>query len=136
MTSDLMRNDDLAQRAAVGMLKRYVDLRHNIATMEKERELMAGFIKRWLEDNPGEELMDGELGIGAHLQERRGPAEYDVASMSDSLVLWAKGQHLLQMHLKLAPAVAGTSIEGDEIQRYRNKTPGVTVALVVEERKR
>ena len=135
MTSDLMRNDDLAQRAAVGMLKRYVDLRHNIATMEKERELMAGFIKRWLEDNPGEELMDGELGIGAHLQERQGAPEYDTTSMPDAMILWAKEQHLLRMDAKMAALHIGKSVVGDDLQRY--KMPGrPTVALQVEERKR
>ena len=121
---------EITQRAAVGMLAHYTALRHRIAKLEKERELMADFIKSWLRDNPSEELVDGEAGIRARLQEREGTPEYDVASMPDALVLWAQAHHILQLNHKRARYYVGESPEGDALKGYR--TPGqVSEALVV-----
>ena len=126
---------EITQRAAGGMLARYVDLRHRIAKLEKEKELLVDFIKNWLRDNPGEELVDGEAGIRARLQERQGTPEYDAASMPPALVLWAQGQHLLGFNHKGALEHAGMCAEGDALVTYR--MPGkMTEALVVEEEKR
>ena len=124
---------ETTERAMLEILRQYVDTRRKIAILEADKEMTAKLLRRYLlEENPDDDLVDNERGFRARLQERQ-TISYDTASMDDALITWARDQHILDVNHKMAREHRGKSGEGDRLAQYI--IPGVTYALVVEEKK-
>ena len=73
--------DDAAAMEA--LLKPYVNHRTEKRVYETAVDAWGTRIKAWLQDHPGEQLIDGEHDIVASLQERRGTPEYDLVTIAE-----------------------------------------------------
>ena len=122
----------LTQRQAVALLQFYVRARSFAVDAKRDQDALGAQIKGYLEAHPGEELHDGELGIVARLQRRRGADRFDVMSMNDELVLALKALGALSLDRDWIKAMAGKCSEADEAKRFVVPA-GEIVALDVRE---
>mgnify|MGYP001580232971 CR=1 FL=1 len=130
MTTEAKAASTLTRREAVAILSEYELLGHAITETQKRRTGLGDAIKRWFATTGEAELVDGENGLVARLQRRRGPAAYDVASMPAELVLALQPLGALNVDAKVLRALKGKMIEADDAERFA--IPGAeTVALIV-----
>ena len=125
---------NMTEADLVAMLPRYVEQREIKADAERFLDPLGKEIKKWLEAHPGEPLVDGERGITASLQERRGTPAYDLLTLHEKEpVLFER--LLLTGCLRIdhsAVRVQGIQVSG--VEKYASPTP-VTTALLVKEEK-
>ena len=76
----MTEDDALAMEA---LLLPYVEARAEKQPLENILQAAATRLKAWLQDHPGEQLIDGEHNIVAMLQERRGTPEYDLVTIAE-----------------------------------------------------
>lgn len=124
--------DDLSERELVEMIVPFITARNSKQASEKVMEAFSKRMKAWLEERPGDELVDGEANARAYLRSRVGPESYDVTSMSPELVLRLHQAHALQVDVAVIRALSGKDILPEDVKPYR--IPGnETTALIVEQ---
>ena len=96
--------DEMSESDLVSLLKPYAEARQAKTDAETVMKGISDRLKAWLDQHPGEELVDGEHGLRATLKERRGTAPYDLTSIAkQDQVLF---QRLLDMGCLQVNAVA------------------------------
>lgn len=74
MKAEMTTEEDIDTRAKLtGWLSQYIDARAAENAAKAHKEALGKAFKEWLEENPGEVLYDGELGVQALMQERDAP---------------------------------------------------------------
>lgn len=117
---------------AILIMRGFVEARARAVDAKKGQDAIGDQLRSYLEQNGGR-LYDGETGWEAKLQEREGPATYDVLSMDDALVLAAAHAGALNVDAKVVAALRGKTAWVDEIARH--KMPGKpSTALIVAKR--
>ena len=65
------------------LLKPYIAARAEKQPFETVLQAWGTQLKAWLQDHPGEQLIDGEHNIVAELQSRQGSPEYDLITIAE-----------------------------------------------------
>jgi hypothetical protein len=123
------------QASLEGMLDDYAGCREAKAECENRMGQMSPMFKKWLDENPDEDLHDGEHGWRGYLQERRGATPYDLVAIrkNDPLLF----QRLLDTGCLMVNAKAviaqGAQVAG--ISKYAGPRP-VTYSLQVDKTRR
>lgn len=124
---------DIDTRAKLsGWLVNYCRARDAEAQAKNEKEALGKSFKEWLDENPGDVLHDGEHGLQALLQERRGTPVYDLITIAE------KDPILFDRLLKTgclqvnAAAVKVQGVQVAGVEKYAGPAP-VTTALQVKE---
>ena len=125
--------DPFTEEKLTGWLLPYVEARNSEANFKSIKENLGKAIKDWLEEHPGEPLVDGEHNLTAFLQERDAPGrDADLNALYDgNQALFI--QLLRNGCLKVDEAAikrAGALVGG--VERYL-APKGKTVALLVRE---
>lgn len=125
---------NMTEADLIDMLPRYVEQREIKANAERFLDPLGKEIKKWLEGHPDDVLVDGERGITASLQERRGTPAYDLLSLHEKEpVLFER--LLMTGCLKVdAAAVKVQGVQVSGVEKYASPTPVTTALLVKEER--
>lgn len=119
------------QASLEGMLDDYAGFREAKTECEKRMGQMSPLMKKWLDEHPDEELVDGEHGWRGYLQPRRGATPYDlVAIRKQDPLLFERLLDLGCLVVNGAAVVAqGAQVAG--IKKYAGPRP-VTYSLQVE----
>ena len=138
MEQDAVGKQDgrLSRRKAVEAISVLREARRLREQYEKVASSWAGQLRRYLEES-GEDLIDGERGLRARLQLRKGEALYDVRAMPSALVVELQSLGLLAVNHKALTALREASqvVACDDAQRYVSRGEG-TAAVIIEEMKR
>lgn len=121
------------EQRIVGLLQVYDDARSTESTAKKAKDEAGKQIKDWLGKHPDEALYDGETGIEARLQERRGSDRYDVHRIPWKLVKRLWEANALNVDLDVLKSLADRDTLPVDIQPWR-VPGGVTYALDVKRR--
>jgi hypothetical protein len=122
------------ERRVVGLLKPYADARHDEAIAKRRKDDAGAVIKEWLDKRPGEAVFDGETGLEAVYQERRGSESYDLTNVPPALLKRLQKAKCLKVDVTVLRAL---SQHGDTlpVDMQPWKVPGgVTYALDVQKR--
>jgi hypothetical protein len=103
---------------AILILKGFVEARARAVDAKRGQDAIADQLRSYLEQHRGR-LVDNETGWEARLQEREGPAVYDVIHLTDELILEAARAGALNMDAKVIAALRGKTSWVDEAARYR-----------------
>ena len=87
----------------------------------KAQEQLKEALRRWMDLNDCDELIEGESGMGVELGAPPATTTWDVRSMEDELVLSLARRGVLTVHTSSFDALrkAGGGTDLDDAQRYR-----------------
>ena len=94
-------------------------------------------IRAWLDAHPGDFLRDGETGISARLQDRKGSQEIDAIRLAEAkpeLLLWLARQGCLKLDANGWKGMVGKAIEVDDARGFLMPGKG-SVALLIDKEK-
>ena len=123
----------VSRREAVGAIEELREAREQRANYEKAATGLANLLRRYLTES-GEDLYDGERGLRARLQLRKGEAVYDVRAMPAALVVELQSLGLLAVNHKALMALRDGAqvVACDDAQRYVSRGEG-TPTVIIEE---
>ncbi len=121
-----------SQRVVVGLLKQYVEARQQETAAAARKAYFGSTIRKYLDAHPGETVEDGEFGIVARIQERQ-TMDYDFSALSEADLYALATQGLLKADAAGMKALGGKTLATSHLLEH--KIPGLTTALIVEERK-
>ncbi len=120
------------RRQVVDLLKLYVENRKLEAAAATAKAQVGKVIRAYLDAHPGETVEDGEFGIVARIQERQ-TMDYDFSALSEADLYALATQGLLKADAAGMKALGGKTLATQHLLEH--KIPGLTTALIVEERK-
>ncbi len=123
---------EYSQREVVAVLKNYVEQRRIETDASRHKADYARIIRQYLDAHPGEQVEDGEHGIVARIQERQ-TMDYDFSALSEADLYALATQGLLKADAGGMKALGGKTLATQHLLEH--KIPGLTTALIVEERK-
>ena len=127
---------DLTEAKAVELLGFYDACRREAIVAKKGQDRVSDLLRAYLEKHGGE-LVDGERGLRAFLQEREGPGAFDLvraARLDPALIVWAAETGLLRMDADAFEALQDSHVECLGVKNYRMPGKPTTVLKVVKEK--
>ncbi len=131
--ADVERGEAAEAEELEALLKPFVETRNVKTGFETSIKEWSDRLKEWFRLHPDQRLTDGEHGIEAFMQTKRGPPEYDLISIHE------KDPVLFERLLKTgclrvdAASVKAQGIQVSGVERYASPRPE-TLALQVIQR--
>ena len=119
---------------AVESLHLYCEARKLEGAAKDNKDAQGRTIRWWLDEHPGDELRDGELGISARLQPRQGSPQFDAPNASTEALRWLADHGCLKLDYATFKTLVGKFVEADDINRTL-MPGGETMVLDVKEGK-
>ena len=124
---------DTTHAHAVAVLASYFDLGKEESQIKRQRGIISGLIKGYLNDHPDETLYDGERRIEGRLQSRSGSPALDAANATTETLRWLADNHCLNLDYRRFKTLEGKAVEFHDIAKTLMPSTG-SEALVVKER--
>ena len=119
------------------MLPALFDMRRERERLDGAYKTASGPVRAWLDAHPGEQLREGESGISATLQERRGSDELDVIRLAENradLLLWLALHGCLRLDGAAWKALQGKAAETVGVKPFLMPGRGSTALIIDRER--
>lgn len=113
--------EEWTQAEAEGYAAHYASTHAELLVLQKAEEALKEKLRRYMELNDTDELVDGETGLGVELGPPPTKTEWDTRSMPDATLLSLKARGVIQVATGAFDALrkAGGGPDLDDAMRFR-----------------
>ena len=118
---------ELTEAEVVKLLATYAQARAQRDEAQRLMDSASGPIRAWLDTHLGEDLVDGERGLRAFLQDRAGTQQLDCMTLAmdnPHLAIWAMEKGLLKLDAAALKALDGKARETLLLKDFVYPGPG------------